>query len=57
MNKIGVVLAALGLFATLAHAEDYLSPTEDRVRLTRSSEKIHSEVRNKPRGEGLSRRE
>jgi hypothetical protein len=34
MNKNGVVLAALTLFATLAHAEDYLSPTEERVRLS-----------------------
>src|SRR5277367_6415034 len=34
MNKIGVVLAGLALFATLAHAEDYLSPTEERVRLS-----------------------
>jgi len=34
MNKIGAVLAALGLFATLAHAEDYFSPTDERVRLT-----------------------
>jgi hypothetical protein len=34
MSKIGVVLAALALFATLAHAEDYLSPTEERVRLS-----------------------
>jgi hypothetical protein len=34
MNKNGVVLAALVLFATLAHAEDYLSPTEERVRLS-----------------------
>ena len=34
MNKIGAVLAALGLCATLAHAEDYLSPTEERVRLS-----------------------
>jgi hypothetical protein len=34
MNKSGVVLAALALFATLAHAEDYLSPTEERVRLS-----------------------
>lgn len=34
MNKNGVVLAALALFATLAHAEDYLSPTEERVRLS-----------------------
>jgi hypothetical protein len=34
MNKIGAVLAALALSATLAHAEDYLSPTDERVRLT-----------------------
>ena len=34
MKKIGVLLAALALFATLAHAEDYLSPTEERVRLS-----------------------
>ncbi len=34
MNKIGLLLAALALFATLAHAEDYLSPTEERVRLS-----------------------
>jgi len=34
MNKNGVLLAALALFATLAHAEDYLSPTEERVRLS-----------------------
>jgi hypothetical protein len=34
MNKSGVALAALALFATLAHAEDYLSPTEERVRLS-----------------------
>jgi hypothetical protein len=34
MNKNGVALAALALFATLAHAEDYLSPTEERVRLS-----------------------
>ena len=34
MNKNGLVLAALALFATLAHAEDYLSPTEERVRLS-----------------------
>jgi len=34
MSKNGVVLAALVLFATLAHAEDYLSPTEERVRLS-----------------------
>jgi hypothetical protein len=34
MNKKGLSLAALGLFATLAHAEDYLSPTEERVRLS-----------------------
>lgn len=34
MNRIGLGLAALTLFATLAHAEDYLSPTEERVRLS-----------------------
>ena len=34
MSKNGVALAALALFATLAHAEDYLSPTEERVRLS-----------------------
>jgi hypothetical protein len=34
MKKRGVVLAGLALFATLAHAEDYLSPTEERVRLS-----------------------
>ena len=34
MNKNGLSLAALALFATLAHAEDYLSPTEERVRLS-----------------------
>jgi hypothetical protein len=34
MNKHGLGLAALALFATLAHAEDYLSPTEERVRLS-----------------------
>jgi len=34
MKKSGVVLASLALCATLAHAEDYLSPTEERVRLS-----------------------
>jgi hypothetical protein len=34
MNKNGLALAAMALFATLAHAEDYLSPTEERVRLS-----------------------
>jgi hypothetical protein len=34
MNKNGMALLALALFATLAHAEDYLSPTEERVRLS-----------------------
>jgi hypothetical protein len=34
MIKNGLALAALALFATLAHAEDYLSPTEERVRLS-----------------------
>jgi len=34
MKKNGVGLIVLALFATLAHAEDYLSPTEERVRLS-----------------------
>ncbi|MDP9007753.1 MAG: hypothetical protein M3N91_03435 [Pseudomonadota bacterium] len=34
MKKNGVGLIALALFATLSHAEDYLSPTEERVRLS-----------------------
>jgi hypothetical protein len=34
MKKNGVGLIALALFATLAQAEDYSSPTEDRVRLS-----------------------
>jgi hypothetical protein len=34
MNKSGLVLAALLSCTTLAHAEDYLSPTEERVRLS-----------------------
>jgi hypothetical protein len=34
MKKSGVGLIALALFATLAQAEDYSSPTEDRVRLS-----------------------
>jgi hypothetical protein len=34
MKKNGMALLALALFATLAHAEDYLSPTEERVRLS-----------------------
>ncbi|HEY0802700.1 MAG TPA: hypothetical protein VGD54_17825, partial [Steroidobacteraceae bacterium] len=34
MNKYCLGLAGLALFATLAHAEDYLSPTEERVRLS-----------------------
>ena len=34
MNKNGLVLAALALCTTLVHAEDYLSPTEERVRLS-----------------------
>jgi hypothetical protein len=34
MKKHGVGLIALALFATLARAEDYVSPTEDRVRLS-----------------------
>jgi hypothetical protein len=34
MNKKSMLAAALALFATLAQAEDYLSPTEERVRLS-----------------------
>jgi hypothetical protein len=34
MKMNGVGLIALALFATLAQAEDYVSPTEDRVRLS-----------------------
>jgi hypothetical protein len=34
MNKIGFALAGLALFTTLAQAEDYLSPTEERVRFS-----------------------
>jgi len=34
MKNSGVGLAVLALFATLTHAEDYLSPTEERVRLS-----------------------
>jgi len=34
MKKNGVGLIALALFATLAHTENYLSPTEERVRLS-----------------------
>ena len=34
MNKIGMAVLALAFTATLAHAEDYLSPTEERVRLS-----------------------
>lgn len=34
MKKSGVGLIVLASFATLAHAEDYLSPTEERVRLS-----------------------
>jgi hypothetical protein len=34
MKKYGVGLIAMALFATLAQAEDYLSPTEERVRLS-----------------------
>jgi hypothetical protein len=34
MKNSGVGLTVLALFATLTHAEDYLSPTEERVRLS-----------------------
>src|ERR1700677_697078 len=34
MNKSGMAALTLALVAALAHADDYLSPTEDRVRLS-----------------------
>jgi len=34
MNRNAAGLIVLALFATLTHAEDYLSPTEERVRLS-----------------------
>ncbi len=34
MIKNGMAVLALGLVATLAHADDYLSPTNERVRLS-----------------------
>jgi hypothetical protein len=34
MKKNGVGLIVLALWATVAHAQDYVSPTEDRVRLS-----------------------
>jgi len=34
MKKIGMAMAMFAFFATLAHAEDYISPTEERVRLS-----------------------
>ena len=34
MKKFSVAVATLAFFATLAHAENYLSPTEERVRLS-----------------------
>ena len=34
MKRNGLGWAGLALFATLAHAEDYLSPTDERVRLS-----------------------
>jgi opacity protein-like surface antigen len=34
MKKIGMALASLALAASLAHADDYLSPTNERVRLS-----------------------
>jgi hypothetical protein len=34
LNKNRAALAVLALFATLTHAEDYLSPTDERVRLS-----------------------
>ncbi len=34
MIKNGIAVLTLGLIATLAHADDYLSPTNERVRLS-----------------------
>jgi hypothetical protein len=34
MNKTGLIAVAFALCATLAHADDYLSPTQERVRLS-----------------------
>ena len=34
MNKSGMAMLSLALVAALAHADDYLSPTEDRVRVS-----------------------
>ncbi|MEO7206350.1 MAG: hypothetical protein ABI356_05655 [Steroidobacteraceae bacterium] len=44
MSKNGAVLAALVLFATLAHAEDYLSPTEERVRLSLGAVRLSNDT-------------
>ena len=34
MKKVCMAALTLAFFATLAHADDYLSPTEERVRLS-----------------------
>ena len=44
MKTNGVVLAALALFATLVHAEDYLSPTEERVRLSLGAVRLSNDT-------------
>lgn len=44
MNKNGIALAGLALFATLAHAEDYLSPTEERVRLSLGAVRVSNDT-------------
>ncbi len=44
MKTNGVVVAALALFATLVHAEDYLSPTEERVRLSLGAVRLSNDT-------------
>jgi hypothetical protein len=44
MTKTGVGLAVLALFATLTHAEDYLSPTEERVRFSLGAVRVSNKT-------------
>jgi hypothetical protein len=44
MKKNGVGLAVLALFATLTHAEDYLSPTEERVRFSLGAVRVSNKT-------------
>jgi hypothetical protein len=44
MKKNGVGLIVLALFATLTHAENYLSPTEERVRLSLGVERLSNQT-------------